>query len=176
VHGIARTSRGFVPRKAIIRQNLFRSRSAPSSGIVTDITIWLTTRVVEFARRCWGVVMKLIVGLEFPVRRHSGPVFVGGTWSVQLAIGRRQGRRYADLSPRAARRLACTLLLQAEKVEMLENRMYTFPKKLGKTIDRAVDAVIRFHSLAETFQMKMRDRDFQKSSTRKRSAPHVKSN
>jgi hypothetical protein len=109
------------------------------------------------------MAMKMIIPLESVDRRHSGPVFVGGTWTVRLKVGRSQGSRYAYLDPRAARRLACALLLQAEKVEMMKDLDYGFPKALSNTIDRAVDAVSRFHLKEEAFRKKTDDRKFQKS-------------
>ena len=123
-----------------------------------SVLIWLSSEEWNLYE-LGGIMMKMIIGLEYLGPRHSGPLFMGGTSTVKLKLGQRQGARYADLSAQAARRLACVLLLQAEKVEMLGSHKFT--KKLDNSINAAMDAVIRFHSAERKFQRRMRDRQFQ---------------
>jgi hypothetical protein len=106
--------------------------------------------------------MKLIIPLEFVDRRHSGPVFIGGTWTVRLKVVRGQGSRDVYLDARAARRLACASLLQAEKVEMLSHRGYAFPKGIVSNMDRATNAVVSLHLREQAFRKKVDNRNFKK--------------
>lgn len=106
--------------------------------------------------------MKQIIPFGYNGPRISGPVFLGGEWVVQLKVGRKQASRDAYLDPRAARRLACALLLQAEKVEMRTDRNYRFPVRLDNILDKAVDSVARFHLAERDVRKKSDKRTFRK--------------
>ena len=94
------------------------------------------------------------------------PVFLGGNYLIRIKIGRGTRGRIAKLSPRTARRLACALLLEAEKRETMECSHRT--KGLVNALDSAVAAVSRFHSKDEKLRRRKRDRDFSKELRKKK--------
>lgn len=94
------------------------------------------------------------------VEEPGDPVFLGGNYLIRLKIGRGKRGRIAKLSARTARRLACALLLEAEKREAMECSHRT--KGLVSTLDRAVAAVSKFHSSDEKLRRRKKDREFSK--------------
>lgn len=90
----------------------------------------------------------------------ADPVFLGGSSLIRLKIGRGRRGRIASLSARTARRLACALLLEAEKRETQECSHRT--DGLVSTLDRAVAAVSKFQSRDERLRRRKKDRDFTK--------------
>src|SRR5712692_5035550 len=97
--------------------------------------------------------MKMI--LDYP----SGPVFVQGRWS-DIRVKVWHGKRSKDLAltAQAARRLAFVLLLEAEKLEASEFHGPGAPKTLVHSIDRAIDAVARFHFVDAKLRKRKKDR------------------
>jgi hypothetical protein len=100
--------------------------------------------------------VKMTLIMEEP----SDPVFLDSSVSIRLKIGRGKRARITRLSPHTARRLACALLLEAEKRETMDCPYKT--RKLVSTVDKAVAAVARFHSSDEKLRRQMKDRSFSK--------------
>ena len=89
--------------------------------------------------------------LDYP----DGPVFIQGRLSdIRLKLWHGKRAKYVNLTARAARRLACALLLEAEKLEVSTEHKYQTPKTLKNSIDRAVDALVRIHIADEKLRIR----------------------
>jgi hypothetical protein len=116
-----------------------------------------TQAVLEFALcREEEIAMKKI--LDYP----NGPVFVEDRWS-DIRVKVWHGKRSNDLhlTAQAARRLAFVLLLEAEKLEASKVHGLVLPKTLARSIERAIDAVARFHLADAKLRNRMEDREGQ---------------
>src|SRR2546426_1142870 len=102
--------------------------------------------------------MKMI--LEYP----HGPVFLQGRWK-DIRFKAWHGKRSNDISltAQAARRLACALLLEAEKLEASTfHGLAALPNTLARSVDRAIDAVVRFHRVDVRLRKRKWDRESRK--------------
>ena len=94
--------------------------------------------------------------LDYP----NGPVFIegrGGDILVKVWYGTRSSD--LKLTTQAARRLALALLLEAEKLEAKMVLGEGTTRKPAGSIDRAIDAVVRFHRADAKLRRRKKDRE-----------------
>src|SRR5207248_10314871 len=86
------------------------------------------------------MAMRMI--LDYP----NGPVSLEGRWKdIRFKAWRGTRSKDISLTAQAARRLALALLLEAEKLEAKMVLGEGTTRKPAGSIDRAIDAVVRFH-------------------------------
>src|SRR5882724_7444652 len=94
--------------------------------------------------------------LDYP----NGPVYLEGRWGdIRLKVWHGRRSKDLELTPQAARRLALALLLEAERLEASEFHKPRAPETLVRFIDRAIDAVTRFHLADAKLRQRRKDRE-----------------
>ena len=94
--------------------------------------------------------------LDYP----NGPVYLEGRWGdIRLKVWHGKRSKDLELTAQAARRLALVLLLEAEKLEASQAHGLGAPKTLSHSIDRAIDAVARFHLADAKLRKRRKDRE-----------------
>ena len=100
------------------------------------------------------IAMKKI--LDYP----NGPVSLEGRWKdIKFKAWRGTRSKDISLTAQAARRLALALLLEAEKLEAKMVLGEGTTRKPAGSIDRAIDAVVRFHLADAKLRKRKEDRE-----------------